>query len=381
MGVTVCCRCDNRTESWNTEFKPINCRISNEITNEHNTEPNIEVSKQTCDIKETKLSFNNQKPFVNNNTLNNQSNEQKNVLLNKYLKLFTNETLRQAEKRNENFNKMTYSCYNIPASSIDKLYLEPIYSEIFTIEEENISFYTGEKNKYHQKHGLGTLQFITGEKYEGYWENDIFNLFGRYINKKGELFEGCFSNFQLHGKGKKINEEENFEGDFYFGKKHGKGKEILENEEYEGDFRYNKREGKGILKFKKTNNLYEGEFKDGLMTGNCIFKWANGDRYEGNVIDGIFEGKGKYFWKNGNEYEGNYENGIRNGIGIFKWKEGKIYKGEFQNNLPHGNGVLIDNGVEKPIKFNNGTILNTFEKRKSLKDGSVARCSTKKVSF
>ena len=46
------------------------------------------------------------------NTRNNQSNEEKIVLLNKYLKLFTNETLRQAEKRVEKFNKLTYNNYN-----------------------------------------------------------------------------------------------------------------------------------------------------------------------------------------------------------------------------------------------------------------------------
>jgi hypothetical protein len=363
-----------------SEFKPKLFHSSNELTKEHLTEPHIEVSKSSMNIVEEKAQFD-QKMFINNNTPNKLSNEEKIVLLNKYLKLYTNDTLRQAEKNMRKFDKTIYGDYDIPVAKIEKLYQESVYNEIFTIEEENISFYTGEKNKNHQKHGLGTLLFITGEKYEGYWEADIFNLFGRYINRKGEIFEGTFSNFVLHGNGKICNSERSYEGEFLFGKKNGKGKEFFENEDYEGEFRNDKRDGKGILKFKKTNNIYEGEFKEGLMTGTCIFRWANGDRYEGAVFDGIFQGKGKYFWKNGNEYVGSYENGVRNGIGVFKWKEGKIYKGEFQNNVPHGNGVLIDNGFEKPIKFHNGTIVfNTYEKKTSLRDNSSSKKS-KKVSI
>ena len=108
------------------------------------------------------------------------------------------------------------------------------------------------------------------------------------------------------------------------------------------------------------------------MTGNCIFEWSNGDSYEGFVSDGIFRGSGKYFWKNGNIYEGNYENGSRSGKGVFKWNNGKTYIGDFKNNFPHGNGVIIENGIEKSIKFNKGKLVIKKNSRKKSDEKSTS---------
>jgi len=302
--------------------------------------------------------------------------------------------LRASEKLAGKFIKTNLNEYDIPQSKIDEIYQESVYSEIFNVEEDNVSFYTGEKNKKHQKHGYGILLMANGEKYEGYWENDNFNLYGRYISAQGEVFEGTFNDFYLNGNGRLKSSEKTYVGEFLYGKRHGKGKEVSESEEFEGDFRNDKRHGQGIVKFKKSNNIYEGDFNAGSMTGICVFKWNNGDRYEGTVIEGVFEGKGKYFWKNGNEYEGSYENGLRKGTGLFKWKEGKIYKGEFFNNVPHGSGVLIDNGNEKPIRFLNGSVVcnsdnsinvtnntNVMTTKKSLRDLSNISRKSKRVSF
>ena len=170
-----------------------------------------------------------------------------------------------------------------------------------------------------------------------------------------------------------MNVELLYEGDFFLGKRHGKGKEISKIEDYEGDFKNDKRDGKGLLKFTTINNLYKGDFSEGLMTGTCIFEWVNGDNYEGCVINGIFHGKGKYFWKNGNEYEGNYEKGIRNGIGVFKWKEGKVYKGEFKNNLPHGKGIIIQNGIENPIMFKKGRVISNFNNKNNRENSTISK--------
>ena len=370
MGVNLCCKNDNRTELGN-EYHTKRNRSSNDFSNELITDGQVKISSSAKCANKMNRSCENHN-FVNNNHPNNISDDEKNSLLNIYSNLYKSDTLIKAENKFQNFNKLSYNTYNISSDIINKLYDEEIYHEIFTFEEENVSYYSGEKNKNHQKHGYGILLFITGENYEGYWDSDIFNIFGRYINCNGEVYEGCFRNYIPNGNGKLMNVEPLYEGEFFNGKKQGIGKEKSEIEEYEGEFKNDKRDGKGILKFTKTNNIYIGDFTEGFMTGNCIFEWSNGDRYEGFVSDGIFRGSGKYFWKNGNIYEGNYENGSRSGKGVFKWNNGKTYIGDFKNNFPHGNGVIIENGIEKSIKFNKGKLVIKKNSRKKSDEKSTS---------
>ena len=163
-------------------------------------------------------------------------------------------------------------------------------------DESKNSFYSGSVNAKGQKHGFGLLMNLNGEKYEGYWENDCFQPYGRFENDKGEIFEGSFENGKLNGEGMAIRVDKEFKGIFFYGMRNGIGKEISETEEYEGMFKNDKKDGKGTLFFKKSNNHYTGDFRDGKMTGNCEFEWKNGDKYYGSIVDGVFEGKGKYMW-------------------------------------------------------------------------------------
>lgn len=293
------------------------------------------------------------------------SNEDKLNLRNDYIKKYTTLTLLKADETVDVFNKDNYKKWKIPDSLIVKITNPSLQlkDEIFSVEEENFSIYYGQMNKKTQKHGYGVLLINTGEKYEGYWENDAFRPYGRYINIKGEIFEGAFDNGKLHGEGKFISHDKTYVGSFFYGQKNGNGKEISEAEEYEGEFKNDKKDGKGKLTFKQSDNSYCGEFKDGKLTGTGEFSWKGGDRFVGMILNGVFEGKGKYYWKDGNFYEGNYENGIRKGLGIFKWKDGRIYKGEFDSNVPHGNGIIIDKGKEKSVRFIKG-VIEKVEKQK-----------------
>ncbi|MBI2731265.1 MAG: hypothetical protein HYX40_11020 [Sphingobacteriales bacterium] len=60
----------------------------------------------------------------------------------------------------------------------------------------------------------------------------------------------------------------------------------------------------------------------GTYTGDCKNEKANGkgkaigeDMYEGNFKNGLPEGKGKYSWKNGSWFEGNFKEGLMDGTG------------------------------------------------------------------
>ena len=280
-------------------------------------------------------------------------------MLNEYTVRYTTLTLTIAMKSVENFNAGDNSKYKIPREVIEKLEnCQNLKKEIIVVDDETGSFYSGTLNSKNQKHGFGVFMKKNGERYEGFFENDVFNSFGRYINEKGEIYEGLFDNWKLNGEGKLLKGDKHYEGTFFYGSRNGLGREISDAEDYEGTFKNDKKDGRGKLFFIKSGNTYTGDFKEGKMTGNCEFLWKNGDRYEGNIVNGVFDGRGKYFWNDGMEYEGNYDKGVRRGFGVFKWKDGKIYKGEFENNVPHGNGVIIHNGIEKNVKSQYGSSVN-----------------------
>ena len=280
-------------------------------------------------------------------------------MLLEYRVKYTTDILAKAIKVNGYFQAGDFSKYKIPQERIEKLVSNPsLRIEQIILDSDARSFYSGSVNQKNQKHGFGLLMKSTGERYDGFFENDVFQPYGRYINEKGEFFEGSFENWKLNGEGKTIKGEKQYEGSFFYGLRSGQGIEISESEEYKGSFINDKKDGKGKLNFLKSKNIYKGDFKDGKMTGNCDFLWKNGERYLGDIVNGVLDGRGRYFWVDGMEYEGNYDKGVRRGYGVFKWKDGKIYKGEFENNVPHGNGVIIQNGTEKNVKSFNGASIN-----------------------
>jgi len=299
------------------------------------------------------------------------SEEHLNILLTEYITKYTTETLKKAIALAP-FKQDRLAEYKVSNEAIEKILQYPnLKKEIIVLDEENNSFYSGTVNQKNQRHGYGLYMKSNGERFEGLWENDMFK-YGIHFNEKGEIYEGIFENFKLQGEGKLIKAEKQYKGSFFYGVRNGFGIETSEVEEYQGTFKNDKKDGQGKLFFKKSNNTYVGDFKEGKMTGKCEFIWANGDRYVGSIVNGVFDGSGKYSWSDGMEYEGNYDKGVRRGLGIFKWKDGRIYKGEFENNLPHGNGVIIQNGIERPVKSNMGSTINTnFDLNKEEKMNTV----------
>ena len=67
----------------------------------------------------------------------------------------------------------------------------------------------------------------------------------------------------------------------------------------------------------------------------------NGHSYKGDFIDGKMHGNGLYRWPDGSEYEGEYKENIREGKGRFKWKNGIYFEGNFVDGKPNGKGKMI----------------------------------------
>jgi len=218
--------------------------------------------------------------------------------------------------------------------------------------------YWGELNLKSEKHGFGTLLFNNGVKYNGYWINNKFDLFGRKVDVDGTISEGFFKNFSLNGKGYQSTLISNYKGDFKNGMKHGFGELKTDNELYIGDFENNMRNGFGKLLFHQSGNKYEGNFVNDKIEGEGTYRWSFGDYYTGEFKNGVLNGYGIYKWLNGDIYEGFYQNGLRWGQGSLTNANGNSYVGNFQDNVPHGKGTITRKGKEPIIvEFINGVQL------------------------
>lgn len=89
--------------------------------------------------------------------------------------------------------------YKTDDPSVSK-YFKRDYGKVFhrklfkkTIKVDNIQkeiIYTGQMNIYDQRHGHGELLVKNAEKYIGFWNEDVFEGWGRMINSEGDVYEG-----------------------------------------------------------------------------------------------------------------------------------------------------------------------------------------------
>ncbi|KRX10198.1 hypothetical protein PPERSA_12156 [Pseudocohnilembus persalinus] len=86
-------------------------------------------------------------------------------------------------------------------------------------------------------------------------------------------------------------------------------------------------------------DVYLGEWRNGLRWGKGEFWWKDGHYYVGTWEKGKPEGFGRMIYRNGNTYEGEFHEGMRHGKGIHYHLCGSKYEGQFKNDLPHGNGT------------------------------------------
>jgi len=144
---------------------------------------------------------------------------------------------------------------------------------------------------------------------------------------------------------------------------------------YEGDFSEEKKKhgnGKYTYKLKQSDedededatnqHTYEGEWKDGVKSGNGIMIYPDGSKYTGEWANGRRHGQGVYRYCNGDIFSGTWADGGKNGNGVYvyandvqlvgswssdtfssgKWifKDGTVYEGEFDNSAPTGDGLF-----------------------------------------
>jgi len=168
--------------------------------------------------------------------------------------------------------------------------------------------------------GFGTLQF---------YENGKKTLTFRF-----EDF--CF--------GAKKNDfcELNGTGDLYIGEGSGKNQKKLPN-------------GKGVL-FKKNQNVYVGNFKNGKIEGFAsrykIDNKKNQLIYKGNFKNNVYEGEGELF-ENGNlVYKGKFAKGKREGEGI-EYQNSFAFIGNFTKDEKNGLFKIEGHNINREVSFKN----------------------------
>lgn len=109
--------------------------------------------------------------------------------------------------------------------------------------------------------------------------------------------------------------------------------------EYHGSFVNGMFHGKGTVRYKDGTN-YQGEWFQGKMQGDGNLVTATGDSYTGQFKDSKFNGEGTLTKANGDIYSGYWVNGMLSGQGTLTTTDGLLYVGGFSNNQFHGNGTL-----------------------------------------
>jgi len=89
------------------------------------------------------------------------------------------------------------------------------------------------------------------------------------------------------------------------------------------------------------NGIYEGEFRNGMMTGKGYFSFYNGDKYTGEFLNSTMTGYGCYTTMEGTKLIGHFDDGVCNKHGKKIYPDGTVYIGEFLNDIEHGKGMLI----------------------------------------
>ena len=145
---------------------------------------------------------------------------------------------------------------------------------------------------------------------------------------------------------------------------------------YEGNFVDGVRSGDGSL-YEAGVLVYEGQFSGGLANGMGIGYKDGVKCYQGNFVDGLYEGTGTAYYPDGTRaYVGSFAQGFYEGEGTEYSEDGKMrYKGSFAAGLYDGSGtVYLEDGSHIQAEFtageSNGAI-QWYQKGKLWYDGSA----------
>ncbi len=202
--------------------------------------------------------------------------------------------------------------------------------KIKKVENQTIMFegkksnYFGEVNELNIPFGKGHLKQNNGDEFIGNFINGKFEN-GKFTKSNGLIFEGSFINNKLCGKG-------------HIKTPDGKLISLCGKDSYFKDFIPT-----GEIKIKKDNQIcFQSEVSNGVLNGNCNFKFCSLNLNDITELVPGLEKYAKFYAKKGYKLDGSCK--FLNGSIIFAKFNGVIaYDGEMQNQEFHGLGKLKTN--------------------------------------
>lgn len=132
---------------------------------------------------------------------------------------------------------------------------------------------------------------------------------------------------------------------------------------YEGNFVDGVRSGDGAS-YDAGVLTYEGQFSGGLANGMGIGYEDGVKCYQGAFVEGLYEGTGTTYYPDGTRaYVGSFAAGLYEGEGTAYSEDGKLrYKGSFAAGLYDGSGVVyLEDGSHIQAEFTAGTANGTIQ--------------------
>jgi hypothetical protein len=119
----------------------------------------------------------------------------------------------------------------------------------------------------------------------------------------------------------------------------------------------------------RTEEKYEGEWRNGKRDGRGVEFYADGEKkYVGNYKNGKYEGNGSFFHKNGDKYVGKYKNGSMNDDkGYFIFNNNIRLVARVENNIKHGKAMRIYPDGRREDTF----FVNDIERKGYLPDKKI----------
>lgn len=155
-----------------------------------------------------------------------------------------------------------------------------------------------------------------GSRYFGQLRKDanVLDGMGYVIYKNKELFEGIFDY-----------------GDTVYGRYISKKGDV-----YEGEMKFNRFHGFGELKM-HNGTVFRGRFKFGKKCGLGTLSTLNKGEYIGQFSKDKKNGFGKISYPDGKTWEGTWVNDKQNGFGFYTYADGAVEQTQYKN------GVLLQN--------------------------------------
>jgi hypothetical protein len=277
-----------------------------------------------------------------------------------------------------------------------------LHPKIIEINKKHQAFLPSQDEIFHNKLNFYKKPLCLKDQttYKGQWSVDgKRNGFGMYIKPNGGLYIGFWENDKMCGRGRFIDPKGNiYEGNFLDGCASGYGIYLKEDgTKYMGYWKNDLQEGEGTEYYSDGSASYTGEFKNGEKNGHGTFIWEDKSKYVGQFKNNVINGIGTYYWNDGREYIGQWENGKMHGKGIFSWPDGKKYEGDYFNDkkegfgkyywnadkyyegqwlngVRHGEGTLYQNGKFYKGIWENGKMVKN-EKSKNVKNENLSKIS------